>query len=281
MSIQIKSTTKEQLIPLALTIVTAGVLILLVYIEVLALNKVIPENIHRKIQISDVLVGLTIYLKTSVDFAIFIGNLMAKYKGVKNRIAIEIGTAAGNALGTILILAVWDFFKEVKPLLAVMIFLAAIVLLRLAEESLDHISGQGKGSAAKLKTFSKQIITVLSPINNFFHSFLKYIIPNLSMKPKRGLSFWGLIGLSFTIPFILGLDDFAGYVPIFNVVNVLGFSIGVILGHMILNIFLFISPKTTIKAVKNPVIAILGSLAFVGLALWGFYEVFKILFLHH
>ncbi len=275
-----KNQGKNQLIPLVLTVITAGILILLVYLEVIFLNKLIPDNIHRKIQISDVLIGLTIYLKTSVDFAIFIGNLMAGYKGLKNRIAIEIGTAAGNALGTILILAVWDFFKEIKPLLAVMILVAAIVLLKLAEESLEHIRGEEKGARGRLSLLSSQITTILSPVNNFFNRFLKYIIPNLSMKPKKGLSFWSLVGLSFTIPFILGLDDFAGYVPLFNVVNVLGFSIGVILGHMVLNIFLFLSPKTTTKVVKNPAVSILGSIAFIILALYGFYEVFKILFIH-
>ncbi len=273
--------SKTPLVPLGLTTVTAGFFIFLVYLEIILLNKVTPENIYLKIQLSDILIGLTIYLKTSVDFAIFIGNLMSGYKGVKNRIAIEIGTAAGNALGTILILALWDFFKEVKPLLAVMILIAALVLLKLAEESLEHIKDEEKGAQIRLKKLSNQIASILSPINSFFHRGLKYIVPNLSMKPKKNLSFWGLIWLSLTIPFILGLDDFAGYVPVFNIVHVFGFSIGVILGHMILNIFLFLSPKTTIKVVKNPVVSILGSIAFIGLALYGFYEVFRILFLHH
>lgn len=277
---QVSANIKDQLIPLVLTAVTAGILIAIVYLEVVLLNKIILEDIHQKIQFSDVLVGLTIYLKTSVDFAIFIGNLMSRYHGVKNRIAIEIGTAAGNALGTIMILAIWDFFKEVKLLLAAMILIAALVLLKLAEESLEHIQDEEAGAKVRLKALSRQITTVLSPINKFFHKGLRFIIPNLSMKPKKGLSFWGLIGLSFTIPFILGLDDFAGYVPVFNVVNVLGFSIGVILGHMVLNIFLFLSPKTTIKTVKNPIVSIIGSLAFIGLAFYGFYEVYRILFVH-
>lgn len=280
-SATVKKATKEQLIPLFLTAVTAGVLILIVYLEILTLNRIVPVDIHMKIQWSDVLVGLTIYLKTSVDFAIFIGNLMARYKGVRNRIAIEIGTAAGNALGTILILAIWDFFKEVKILLAAMILIAALVLLKLAEESLAHVKDEEKGSKIRLKNMSDQITRFLSPINRFNHKFLRFLIPNLSMNPKKNLNFWGLIGLSFTIPFILGLDDFAGYVPVFNIVNVFGFSIGVILGHMVLNLFLFLSPKTTIKAVKNPIVSIVGSIAFIGLAGWGIYEVVKILFLHH
>lgn len=86
--------------------------------------------------------------------------------------------------------------------------------------------------------------------------------------------------MSLTVPFILGLDDFAGYVPLFNIVNVFGFGIGVMLGHMILNIFLYISPKRTIRAVKNPIVSFVGSIAFIFLAVWGFIEAYKLLFLH-
>ncbi|HSW47782.1 MAG TPA: hypothetical protein VLG67_01765, partial [Candidatus Saccharimonadales bacterium] len=74
--------SKTPLVPLGLTTVTAGFFIFLVYLEIILLNKVTPENIYLKIQLSDILIGLTIYLKTSVDFAIFIGNLMSGYKGV-------------------------------------------------------------------------------------------------------------------------------------------------------------------------------------------------------
>ena len=75
----------------------------------------------------------------------------------------------------------------------------------------------------------------------------------------------------------MGLDDFAGYVPVFNVVNVFGFSIGVVVGHMLLNILLYLSPATTIRVVKNPVISFVGSLAFIGLAIWGIVEVVHLL----
>ena len=36
--------------------------------------------------LGDILIGLTIYLKTSIDFAVYIGRLMAKYPGWKNRV---------------------------------------------------------------------------------------------------------------------------------------------------------------------------------------------------
>lgn len=272
--------TNEQIIPLVATVITAGLLIGLIYLEIITLNNFTATDILTRIQWTDVLVGLTIYLKTSVDFAIFIGNLMSSYPGWKNRIAIEIGTAGGNALGTMIILGIWNFFKEIKILLAGMILIAALVLLKLAEESLSHVTDQEGGAKERLLTISNRIKAVLKPINKFFHGGLKYIVPNLSMKPKTNMTIVGLLTTSFMIPFILGLDDFAGYVPLFDVVNVFGFSIGVIGGHMLLNIFLFISPKTTIKVVKNPVVSILGSVAFVGLALWGFYEVYRVLFVH-
>jgi uncharacterized membrane protein len=61
---------------------------------------------------------------------------------------------------------------------------------------------------------------------------------------------------------------------------VFGFSIGVLAGHMILNAFLFVSPNKTIAIVKNSIVSFLGSLAFIALAIWGFWEVYKLLFLH-
>jgi hypothetical protein len=59
---------------------------------------------------------------------------------------------------------------------------------------------------------------------------------------------------------------------------VLGFSIGAFLGHMFLNIFLYINPDVTIRVVKNAVIATLGSVAFVLIGLWGIVETIHIIF---
>jgi putative Ca2+/H+ antiporter (TMEM165/GDT1 family) len=62
---------------------------------------------------------------------------------------------------------------------------------------------------------------------------------------------------------------------------VFGFGIGVFIGHMILNVLLYISPKKTIAAVKNPIISFAGSIAFMGLAVWGLIEAVKLLTGHH
>lgn len=275
------STLVQQMIPLVLTIVLFFILIVLLYTEVIFLNAFSFIDIVQQIRWSDVLIGLTIYLKTSVDFAIFIGNLMYVSPGWKNRIAIEIGTGFGNAVGTFVILAVWNFFRNVNWLLAIMIAVSSLVLFRLAEDGIEH---------ARSNNLSLWVIRVIEPfhkilhsINSLFGPLLNKVIPNMSLKTQdnQKLSFMKLFQYSFTVPFILGLDDFAGYVPLFNVVNVFGFAIGVFAGHMILNIFLFLSPSKTIKIVKNSFISIIGSIAFILLALWGLYEAYKLLFLHH
>lgn len=272
-----QSIFKAQVIPIALTVLVAIALTAVLWFEIKTLNLFTTSDIVLHIRWSDILIGLTIYLKTSIDFAIFIGRLMEKNPGWKNRVAIEIGTAAGNAAGTLAILAVWTFFKEVRWLLALMIFLAALVLFKLAEDSMEH----AKGPEHKYPRWFRRIVSsfdkILGKFNTLIAPILKYILPNISMRGGENLSFWGLFSFSFTVPFILGLDDFAGYVPLFNIVNVFGFAIGVFAGHMILNMFLFISPNRTVQAVKNPVISFIGSLAFVGLGIWGLIEVVKII----
>ncbi len=255
----------DQILPLILTFVVCAFLVLILFLEIVLLNKSAISRIPIStiVRIGEVGVGITIYLKTSIDFAIFIGRLMSEYVGWKNRIMIEIGTAAGNAAGTLGILVVWDLFREVPFLMAIMISLAALVLIRMAEDGLDH---------AKVSGWVIGFKKVLHTINHITAPLLSRIIPDISFKGKKKVGYKSLFIFAFTIPFILGLDDFAGYIPLFNVINVFGFAIGVFVGHMILNIFLFLSPKKTIQVVENPVISLFGSVAFVGLALWGLYE---------
>lgn len=249
------------------------------YAWITALNLIPGQKIALEIKLADVLIGLTIYLKTAVDFALIIGLLMKNFPGLKNRLAIETGTALGNALGTAIILLVWYFFKEIQWLLSAMVILASFVLLKLAKSSLEHVfeDHESKDLPVWVVKSTHFLESFLNPINKFLHPVLSKIVPEMSFKAKGNEGFWTLVGASFTIPFILGLDDFAGYVPLFNVVNVFGFGIGVFLGHCILNIFLFLNPGKTIEIVKNPIIAVIGSVVFIGLACWGLYEATHIL----
>ena len=277
----ISKIARQQGIPLVLTVLVCGILVVLLIIEVRLLNLITSEDIALTIRVTDILIGLTIYLKTAIDFAIFIGRLMNENKGLRGRIGIEIGTALGNGLGTMAILLVWTFFKEINWLLAIMVFVASLVLFRLAEDGLEHINANNPRYPLWFRKFVLASEKLITSVNKLAGPMLNKIVPSRSLKVKTQATFGALLAMSFTVPFILGLDDFAGYVPLFNVVNVLGFGIGVFVGHMILNIFLYLSPKRTIAAVKNPIISFIGSLAFVGLAVWGFIETYKLLFVHH
>jgi hypothetical protein len=159
-----------------------------------------------------------------------------------------------------------------------MVLLASLVLFELAHSGMEHIvHWEGMGLVKRhiylaLHYFLDFVLKLIDPV-------LKRVMPNLGekLKGKEGLTWTGLLAFSFSVPFILGLDDFAGYVPLFSVINVFGFSIGVFLAHTLLNVALFISPSRTIVAVKNEYVSFLGTLAFIGLAFYGFFEVFRIL----
>lgn len=268
----------DQIVPLVMTVVVFVGVWSLYHLEVVLLNQYAPgiSLIQAQLHWGDIVLGLTIYLKTSIDFAIFIGRLMSRHPGWRNRIMIEVGTALGNALGTMGILLIWDLFREVEWLMAIMIVIAALVLLRLAEEGLDHVKDSEGQYLFSLYGFVRVFEFGLERVNRAVAPVLNRIIPRMS---TRGVaqSMLGLFALSFSIPFILGLDDFAGYIPLFNVVNVYGFGVGVFLGHMILNILLFLNPSVTIRAVKHPWISFVGSLVFVGLAAWGLLEAWHLI----
>lgn len=273
-----RNALKEQGIPLLLTVLTFFAISLALLVTIFILNLFpTSEKIILHLRLGDILVGLTIYLKTSIDFAIFIGSIMKTNPGWKKRIAIEGGTAIGNALGTILILIIWTFFKEVPALMIIMIAIASLVLLKMAEESIGEFL-----ETRKPHTNSHHVTSFLhgqlGAINKIFKPVLGRLIPNASVTNLRTLSFVSLGIFSFTIPFILGLDDFAGYIPLFSIVNVFGFCIGIFLGHMILNLGLFMAPSKTVQLVKMPIILLLGGFAFMGISIWGFFEAFLILF---
>jgi len=261
-----------QALPILLTVFTFLVLATLLYGLLLILDSLhLGGPIILDFRRREVLFGIIVYLKTAIDFAIFIGNLMHTNPGWKKRIAIELGTAIGNGLGTFLILILWTLLKTVPVLMIIMIFLAAVVLLRMAQESFEEFLKQ-RQSFIKLKMPVSLLQDQLNFVNKIFRPILQFFVPNLNLTKTKKLSFVNLVVFSFTIPFVLGLDDFAGYIPLFTLINVFGFTLGILLGHMLLTIGLFAFPKKTVAVVKHPIVLIIGGVAFIGLGLYGFYE---------
>jgi hypothetical protein len=268
---------QRQILPILLALIAFVLMADLVYAEILLLNRFSPNPIALSIRWTDVLIGFTVYLKTSIDFAIFIGNLMHSNPGWKNRISIEMGTAFGNALGTMVVLFIWTLFKEVDWLLALMIIAAAFVLFRLAQDGLVHATHTDHEYPALFKTSVHGLEVFLKHVNWFVNPAVRFLLPERGMNAEARGGLWSLFFFAISVPFVLGLDDFAGYVPLFSVVNVFGFAVGVFAAHALLNMLLYLSPERTIKAVKNPIISFLGSIVFVGLAVWGLIEAARLL----
>lgn len=269
----------EQILPITLTVLVFGFLALCTFFAISLVNLIPTVTpVSLEIRWRDVLIGAFIYFKTSVDFAILMGFLMRANPGWKNRIAIELGTALGNGAGTILILSFWMIFKQFKPLLAVMIVLSAFVLLELAESGLKHFDSWNLKFGIRRKLY-RSLKTILDFILNFTKPITSRILPNFSktLNGNRGLKWGALLIFALTTPFVLGLDDFAGYVPLFSLVNVFGFALGVMGAHTLLNIGLFANPDATIKWFKNQWVSFFGAVAFTGLAVWAVIEAVRIL----
>ncbi len=272
-----KNPRLQQTVPIILSVIILSILIAALYVLIGTLNNFTAEKLSTQILLIDVLVGITIYLKTAIDFGIFMGRLMESNPGWKNRIAIEAGTALGNFLGTAAILTIWVFAKDITFLLAFMIFLASLVLLELAQAGVVHFS-QWKTKGRVYKTMHDIVAVPLGSTTKVIGPLLSPLIPNMEQRLK-GVAFttWrGLLYFSFTVPFILGLDDFAGYVPLFNVIRIFSFAVGVLAAHTILNIALFANPALTTRAVKNPWVSWIGTIAFIAIAIFGFVEIFHI-----
>ncbi len=266
----------EKFIPVLLSFFTFFILSTCLYGVLLILDSLnLQFPIILDFRKRELLFGILIFLKTAIDFAIFMGNLMHTNPGWKKKIAIAIGTSIGNAFGTFLVLIAWTLFKEIHILMILSILLSSIILLKLSEESFELFLKQKK-SFIKIRMPVNLLQNQLDLVNNLFRPLLKFFVPDLNLTRTKKLSFINLIIFSFTIPFVLGINDFAGYIPVFGHVNVFGFTLGVMFGHMLLTIGLFLIPKITLKIVKHPIVLIGGGLAFLGIGIFGFYEAIRI-----
>lgn len=264
-----------QLIPLSIALVSTVLFILILLGNTHILNRLFPvEPIRFIFRPFDLALGLYLYVKTSVDFAVFIGAMMLSNPGWKNRVAVEWGTSLGNFLGTIVIIWLWSAFRTVGLIFeGIIVLLASFVLLELAAGSMERLKSAAWDQSDGIKKWFFRFATFFLNIRRITAPFLKWM-PDVkgAMSGRRLPNFRALFLYSFSVPFILGSDDFAGYISVFSVVNVLSFATGVLIGHGLLLAGMFAVPMTVETLMGNPWFSALAVTTFFAIFSIGTYD---------
>lgn len=262
---------ENQLIPISVSLGCFVVFVLLTYFLLNIINGfgIIQQKFILSISFTDILLGMVIYLKTAVDYAIFVGLMMDKNAGTVKRIAMNAGTSIGAFIGVSLVVILWAFFKEISWLMAILLVLAGAVLFSLGDSSQEHF----KAIPAKLKKPLEVFFNIVRPVI----SLLTFFMPNGEFKPRK-MAGWSLFIFSGVLPFLLGADDLAGYMALIRTHNIFGLLIGIYLADAFIDIALFSNRKFTVRMVKNRWISYFGALFFVFLGVISFKHAFELIF---
>ena len=247
---------RKQLLPISVSLSFFIIFSYLTYFILKYINTLnaVEEKILITIIYEQVVLGMFIYLKTAVDYAIFVGRLMDKNQGIKKRLAMNIGTSLGCFFGVSLILIIWSIFKEVKIIMFILLLFSGMILIGLGDNSQEHFHDMNKNFKTPVQVF----FNITRPIVNMFTFFM----PEGSMKAKT-LDLKSLFIYSAILPFILGADDLAGYMVLMSISNVFSLLIGIYLADAVIDIFLFTNRKLTTKFVKNKFISYFGAIFFI------------------
>ena len=261
---------ENQIVPIVVSLGGAIVFVGLTFLTILLLNSVdgINNKINLEISFIQIFLGMFIYLKTAVDYAIFVGMMMEKNAGMYKRIAMNAGTSVGCYIGVSLILVLWYFFKEINWLMFILLIISGAVLLSLGDASQEHFGKINKMLKRPIELFFNFVRPVVKA--------LTFFMPEGNFKPKK-MRVWQLFLFSGLLPFLLGADDLAGYMALMNPINVFSLLIGIYFADAIIDILLFCNRNLTIKIVKNKWIIYIGTIFFIVLAFISFYGAIKII----
>ncbi len=106
-------------------------------------------------------------------------------------------------------------------------------------------------------------------------------MPEIGKPSTRKMSTKKLFIWSLLLPFMIGLDDLVGYMGAMTIYNAFGLLIGIYIADVLIDILIFISPKFTTRLVKNAVLSLMATLAFLYLAYKSFNEAFYLLHEHY
>lgn len=235
------------------------------------INPFSSEKILIELHLFDVLVGFFLYFVTAVDYALIIGRMQNVNKGLKARFTMNVFTCVGCFVGVTLVLFLWGFAKEVDWLIVALLIFAGSVMVKLAFEGLEYFQHS--------PSIWKPLRTVTSTVVIWFHHLtqgLTFWIPELGSPAVKTMSLGQLATWSFLLPFIIGLDDFVGYMGAMTIYNVFSLLVGIYAADIVIDILIFVSPTFTKKMVESAVLSLIATYAFLYLMYKSFSEAFLI-----
>jgi len=261
---------KKHLLPLGISFGLFGLFVVATYGILAVLNhSYFGHGLSTTIIWGQVALGVFIYLKTAVDYALFVGSLMEFNAGIPRRIAMNAGTSIGCFVGVTFIAVLWSFFREIRWLMAILLVVAGMILFKLGDGSRQHFEDVHPWLKKPLHVF----FDMMRPIVRVFTFFM----PNTELS-AGALSVGKLFVLSMIIPFALGADDLAGYMVLLSATNIFSLLIGIYLGDAIIDAALFMNQELTVKIVKNRWVSYLGALFFIGLGALSIFHAIHLFF---
>lgn len=231
------------------------------------INPFSAEPILFQFHLTDFLVGFFLYFVTAIDYALIVGRMQVNNPSISARVIMNIFTCLGCFFGVSLVLFLWGFAKEIDWLIIALLIFAGSVMVKLSFEGLDYFRNDEH-------IWTPLRLLVVNSVT-FLHTFtqgLTFWIPELGRPSVARTSLRELAKWSFVLPFIIGLDDFVGYMGAMTIYNVFSLLFGIYLADVLIDIMIFASPKTTKKLVENPVFSFFASLAFIYLMYKSFSE---------
>lgn len=237
-----------------------------VFIKLL-INPASAEKILIELHLKDFLVGFFLYFVTAVDYALIVGRMQRANKGLAARLVMNFFTCFGCFMGVSLVLFLWGFAKEVDWLIISLLIFAGSVMVKLSFEGLEYFE-DAPTIWAPLRKVTVKIVNIFHKLTEGLTFWIPELAsPNVEKLPLGKLALWSGI-----LPFIIGLDDFVGYMGAMTIYNVFSLLVGIYLADIVIDILIFISPVLTKKLVESPILSLLATYAFLYLMYKSYHE---------
>lgn len=231
------------------------------------INPFSHDRIPIHLFLFDMAVGFFLYFITAVDYALIIGRMQVENTGIRARFTMNVFTCLGCFAGVSFILFIWGFAKEISWLIIALLIFAGCVMVKLAYEGMEYFK-DSKKIWYPLRVFTVNMITVFHNITQA----LTFWIPELASPDVKKMKLSKLALWSFLLPFIIGIDDFVGYMGAMTIYNVFSLIFGIYLADVVIDILIFISPNFTKKMVQSALLSFLATYAFLYLMYKSFSE---------